>query len=406
MGRPMLERVLHGGFDVAFFARRPEVVQELTQLGAAAATSPAELASSCDVVVVCVFTDQQVRDLCLGPDGLLEAMRAGSVLAVHTTCSPATPAQLADEGAARGVGVLDAAFSGGPDDAAAGAITLLVGGDADILEKARPPLATYAAPILHVGRPGDAQRVKLVNNALFGANIALIAEAERLASDLGIDPAAALEAISHCSGSSYALGTVRGAGSSARLQELAGRYIGKDVATVKQIAAEAGTGLGLLATVLGDGDEGAEADGPSTGSLQRLWDIEQIKQLKARYFRFLDTKDWAGFRDLFTEDCVHHLPEESEVRTQNNEEYLASVRVILDKGITTHHGHMPEIALLSDTEAEGIWAMFDYVQVDGPDGRIDIQGYGHYLETYRKCPDGRWRISSKRNERLRLDRLS
>ncbi len=74
--------------------------------------------------------------------------------------------------------------------------------------------------------------------------------------------------------------------------------------------------------------------------------------------------------------------------------------------MTTHHGHMPEITLLSATEAEGIWAMFDYVQVAFEDGtEVDLKGYGHYFETYRKGDDGRWRISSKRNTRLRLDRL-
>jgi hypothetical protein len=66
---------------------------------------------------------------------------------------------------------------------------------------------------------------------------------------------------------------------------------------------------------------------------------------------------------------------------------------------------MPEITLLSDTEAEGIWAMFDYVETELPSGPIKIQGYGHYFETYRKGPDGEWRISSKRNVRLRLDQL-
>ena len=78
---------------------------------------------------------------------------------------------------------------------------------------------------------------------------------------------------------------------------------------------------------------------------------------------------------------------------------------MLTPGVTTHHGHMPEITILSETEAEGIWAMFDYVQIPSPSGRVSIMGYGHYFETYRKCDDGKWRISSKRNERLRLDQV-
>jgi hypothetical protein len=81
------------------------------------------------------------------------------------------------------------------------------------------------------------------------------------------------------------------------------------------------------------------------------------------------------------------------------------LRATLVPGVTTHHGHMPEITMLSATEAEGVWSMFDYVQTTPASGPIALKGYGHYIETYRKCDDGQWRISAKRNERLRLDPL-
>ena len=136
---------------------------------------------------------------------------------------------------------------------------------------------------------------------------------------------------------------------------------------------------------------------------QALADVEQIKQLKARYFRLLDTKDWEGFAELFTEDCVHVLPT-PDARTQSNEEYLRSIQETLGRAVTVHHGHMPEITLLGPGEAEGTWAMFDDVEIprDGDDP-MRLQGYGHYHETYRKGDDGMWRISSKRNVRLRVD---
>jgi ketosteroid isomerase-like protein len=139
---------------------------------------------------------------------------------------------------------------------------------------------------------------------------------------------------------------------------------------------------------------------------QILWDIEQIKQLKARYFRLLDAKDWEGFAALFTPDCIHHLPEGAPKPTLSNVEYLESVKASLGHAVTTHHGQMPEITLLSATEAEGIWSMFDDVQSNPPGGTSRrFQGYGHYFETYRKGDDGRWRISSKRNVRQRMDHI-
>jgi len=141
-------------------------------------------------------------------------------------------------------------------------------------------------------------------------------------------------------------------------------------------------------------------------TVQMLWDIEQIKQLKARYFRLLDAKDWDAFADLFTDDCEHHLPSESPKPVVGNAEYLDDLKSMLGHGVTTHHGHMPEITLLGENEAEGIWSMFDYVQVDPEHGApVNIKGYGHYHETYRRCDDGAWRISSKRNVRQRVDQV-
>jgi ketosteroid isomerase-like protein len=140
------------------------------------------------------------------------------------------------------------------------------------------------------------------------------------------------------------------------------------------------------------------------GPVQQLADIEAIKQLKARYFRFVDTKDWTALRSLFTDDARHYYVDaDGTEKFTSNDDYFPMMASMLSNGITTHHGHTPEITLLSDTEAEGIWAMLDYVQCDMPHGRESLMGFGHYFETYRKGDDGSWRISSKRNVRLRVD---
>jgi len=246
MGAPMVERLRAGGVPVRFHARRPEVIARAEALGATSSPTLAGVADGADTVIVCVYTDAQVREVCLGPHGLVAAMAPGAVLVIHTTGSPTTTPLLA---AAPGRGeVLDAALSGGPADIRAGRLTLLVGGDTAVLDLVRPVLATYSDPIIPVGALGDGQRVKLVNNALFAATVALVADAERLATGLGADPVAALTAIQHCSADSRVLRIVLGLGSAARMQELAGRFIRKDVATVMEVAAEMGVDLGLLAT--------------------------------------------------------------------------------------------------------------------------------------------------------------
>jgi hypothetical protein len=142
-------------------------------------------------------------------------------------------------------------------------------------------------------------------------------------------------------------------------------------------------------------------------TLEALWDIEQIKQLKARYFRLVDTKDWESFVELFTEDCTHQMTNVSGEVTVDNERYFSDLREKLGTGLTIHHGHTPEITLTGPREAEGIWAMFDYVEIPSPTGScVCVQHYGHYFETYRKDDAGTWRISSKRNVVLRIDDLS
>jgi hypothetical protein len=138
---------------------------------------------------------------------------------------------------------------------------------------------------------------------------------------------------------------------------------------------------------------------------QQLLDIEAIKQLKARYFRFVDIEDFAAFRQLFTDDAdfdvegnlIHGAGAFIARVVQHHTN--AEVRSV-------HHGHMPEIELTSATTAQGTWAMVDYVdRIWNDEGRREaFQGYGHYEETYTK-DDGAWRISSMKLRRIRVDRL-
>jgi hypothetical protein len=135
-----------------------------------------------------------------------------------------------------------------------------------------------------------------------------------------------------------------------------------------------------------------------------LEDIEAIKQLKARYFRLLDTKRWDDWREQFTDDCQFDGTSRA---YPGPDEFVAGTRERLSDALTIHQGHMPEIVLTGEDTARGIWSMFDWVEFEeerdvGRGLNRGFTGYGHYEEEYRK-EDGRWKISLLRLTRLKLN---
>lgn len=128
-------------------------------------------------------------------------------------------------------------------------------------------------------------------------------------------------------------------------------------------------------------------------------DVEAIKQLKARYFRTMDTKDWAGMRQVFCDDLVIDTTASGGNVVTGADTFMEFLSAGLQDVVTVHHGHMPEIELTSPTTAKGIWAMQDFLK--WPDGR-ELRGYGHYHETYERV-DGSWRIKTSTLTRLRMD---
>jgi 3-hydroxyisobutyrate dehydrogenase-like beta-hydroxyacid dehydrogenase len=252
MGGPMVRRLVEAGHEVRALGRSVEKRRAVSELGAQPVTDLADVGSEAEVVVVCVFTDEQVAQVCL-ESVLLSTMRAGAVLVIHTTGSPRTASSVAAEAASHGIGVVDAPVSGGPHDIAAGRVTLFVGGADDAVERVRPVLASYGDPIQHVGPVGAGQAVKLVNNTLFAAQIGLLHEAVRLGDRLGIDERRLLDAIGHGSAASKVAGMVGAGGSVDAFIDMVGEFVGKDVAVVRKTAAELGSGLGLLDDVINAG---------------------------------------------------------------------------------------------------------------------------------------------------------
>jgi 2-hydroxy-3-oxopropionate reductase len=245
----MVGRLVDAGHQVRALGRSDEKRSAITELGADAVDEIAEVCADAEAVAICVFTDEQVRQICVA-DGLVAAMPAGSTLVLHTTGSPRTAEAIAQRATPHAVQVVDAPVSGGPHNAAAGALTLFVGGADDAVATVRPVLSSYGDPILHVGPVGAGQKLKLVNNALFAAQIGLLSNAVELAVCLGVSESALLTALPHGSAASRVLDIVAAGGSVSSFVETAGEFVAKDIAVVRQIAAELGSDLGVLDDVI------------------------------------------------------------------------------------------------------------------------------------------------------------
>lgn len=243
MGGPMVRRLVEAGHDVRALGRTGEKCGAISELGAHAVSELSAVGDGAEVVVVCVFTDEQVQQVCLHGE-LLSAMPPGAVLVVHTTGSPRTVEMIAAK--SPDIDVVDAPVSGGPHDIAAGRVTLFVGGSDEAVTRARPALDSYGDPVLHIGALGAGQRVKLINNALFAAQIGLLREAARLGDRLGVEESKLLSAISHGSAASRVGGFIAAGGSVGEFVDVVGEFIGKDVAVVRTIATELGSDLGML----------------------------------------------------------------------------------------------------------------------------------------------------------------
>jgi uncharacterized protein (TIGR02246 family) len=132
-------------------------------------------------------------------------------------------------------------------------------------------------------------------------------------------------------------------------------------------------------------------------------DVEAIKQLKARYFRLMDTKQWDDMAQVFAEDCVIDTESSGGGIQNGRDQFMTMLRASIEEVTTVHHGHMPEITLTSPTTATGIWAMEDMLWWPEGSPISQLHGYGHYHETYTKGPDGHWRIQTLKLTRLRTD---
>jgi 3-hydroxyisobutyrate dehydrogenase len=198
-GAPMARRIVEAGYPLTLWARRVDTLTPFSDTAAESVSSIAELGARCEHVGICVVDDAGTQQVC---NELIPAMRSGSRIAIHSTVHPDTVRALAKQASARGVAVIDAPVSGGGSGAAARTLTVMVGGDATVIEAARPVFETFGGLIVRVGDVGAGQMAKLVNNALMAANMAMAHYGLTAASALGLDRAALGEIVKVSSGRS------------------------------------------------------------------------------------------------------------------------------------------------------------------------------------------------------------
>jgi len=209
MGRPMTLNLLKAGHHVTIFARHPDKpeVQEVINAGAKLAPSPRAVAMASEMVITMVPNSMQVEEVVTGPNGILEGARKGLIIIDMSTIAPTMSRKLAQLASTRGVHFLDAPVSGGSQGAVNGALTIMVGGEREIFEQARPVLEAMGKKenIFHVGPTGAGEVVKIVNNILCGAIAAAIAESFVLGVKAGADVDTMAKVIGVSSGASWQL---------------------------------------------------------------------------------------------------------------------------------------------------------------------------------------------------------
>jgi len=204
----MAHNLLQAGHGLTVFNRTASSCEPLRAAGAKVAGSPAEAASEAEVLLICVSDDRAAEAVLLGPEAgeaAIHGLRPGSLVIDCSTISPATSRRLAEALAERTIRYIDAPVTGGTEGAKAGTLSVLVGGNAEDLERARPLLEVLGSAITHFGPVGSGQEAKAVNQVLVAGSYAAVAEALELAERLGLDRQQVVAALKGGAAGSWAL---------------------------------------------------------------------------------------------------------------------------------------------------------------------------------------------------------
>ena len=195
MGAAMAANLARAGFPLSVWNRTPGRAGPLVELGATEVASPSELAAASDLVVTCVRDSPDVEAVVFGEQGLADGFQPGSMLIDCSTISPVRAKELGERLAEHDVHMVDAPVSGGSEGAVAGTLTIMVGGEAEDVERARPVLAAMGKTITHLGPVGAGQITKAVNQVILCGAYLGVAEGVVLAMKTGIDPELVVSAL-------------------------------------------------------------------------------------------------------------------------------------------------------------------------------------------------------------------
>jgi 3-hydroxyisobutyrate dehydrogenase len=205
MGNPMAGNVLKQGFPMTVFDRHRPAMENLLEGGAKPATSAREVAERCDIVLTCLPASPDVEAVYLEPGGLVDSARPGTILVDLSSVLPSTPRKIEPRVRERGAHFLEAPVSGGVSGARAATLAIMVGGDPEVLTRARPVLRAIGPNIFHVGPVGAGNTVKAINNMMACVNSLAMMEGVVLGVKAGLDPMTIYEVVKTSSGGSKAL---------------------------------------------------------------------------------------------------------------------------------------------------------------------------------------------------------
>ncbi len=205
MGRWMCQHALTKGYTATVYNRSKDKLQPLLELGAKAADSPKKVAEQSDIVFAIVGFPKDVREVFLGADGALAGAKPGTVLVDMTTSEPTLAKEIHETAKAKGVAALDAPVSGGDVGAKNAALSIMIGGDKDVVAAVQPVFETMGKTIIHQGGPGAGQHTKMVNQILIAANMIAVCEGLLYGYKAGLDLETVFKSVSVGAAGSKAL---------------------------------------------------------------------------------------------------------------------------------------------------------------------------------------------------------